>query len=382
MKYVKYIYTFLLAALAVVVGSCGGDEPKPSPSSASRTILVYMVSNNSLGVAGCDDNDIDEMCRAARAGHFGNGRLILFRAGTDGRQNLYEIDNQGRTVLLKEYDQTRYAISSDRMLAVMADAKALAPADDYGLIMWSHALGWTQNGQKDDIDTKTWGDDRGHTMNISTLARVLEQQRWGFVYFDCCYMGSVEVLYQLRSATSKIVASASEIPLDGMPYDKNLKLLFAAEPDLVAAARNTFEYYDALSGDDRTCTISVFDLKGMEQLATASRAIYEASTKVSVRDFENLPLSTDFRPLFYDFGVYVRGMAGANDVRSQLTEGWNRAYANVVTYKMSTPKLWDSISLSNFTGISTYIPRTVADMTYRNYNTLDWYTDVASALYK
>lgn len=135
MKYVKYIYTFLLAALAVVVGSCGGDEPKPSPSSASRTILVYMVSNNSLGVAGCDDNDIDEMCRAARAGHFGNGRLILFRAGTDGRQNLYEIDNQGCTVLLKEYDQTRYAISSDRMLAVMADAKALAPADDYGLIM-------------------------------------------------------------------------------------------------------------------------------------------------------------------------------------------------------------------------------------------------------
>ena len=91
-------------------------------------------------------------------------------------------------------------------------------------------------------------------------------------------MGSVEVLYELRNVTSRIVASASEIPVDGMPYTKNLPLFFKTTPDLAAAAQNTFEYYNELGGSDRTCTIAVYNLAGMDDLANATRPIYEASS--------------------------------------------------------------------------------------------------------
>lgn len=380
--FLNIVLAFLFVSVFV---ACGDNEPNPVGNKTPRTILVYMVSNNSLGTAHSDEKDIAEMVVAARAGDFGNGRLLLFRAGKDGNQVLYEIKPDGTIETLKTYDAGSYAISSKRMLEVMNDAKTAAPADDYGLIMWSHAHGWTQNGQVEntpEVAPKTWGDDGGHTMNITTLAGVLGQSRWSFVYFDCCFMGSVEVAYELAPSLDKMVASASEIPLDGMPYDKNLKVLFAKTPDLEGAALNTFEYYENQPMEyDRTCTISVLDLRGMRALAEATRPIYEASKLVSVNDFDNLALALNSRPLFYDFGVYVHGMAEANNIDPALVQKWDKAYAEVVTFFRATPRLWNYISLRDFTGMSTYIPRTEADMTYRNYNTLSWYTDVASALY-
>lgn len=380
--FINIVCGFILVA---VVTGCGKDEPNPAENKTPRTILIYMVSNNSLGTANADDADIAEIVTAARAGDFGRGRLMLFRAGTDGNQVLYEVTGEGVLEPVKTYDNGSYAISSQRMLEVMTDAKTLAPADDYGLIMWSHAYGWTQTGQVEDVaeaEPKTWGDDGGHTMNITTLAGVLGKSRWSFVYFDCCFMGSVEVAYEFAPVLDTMVASASEIPLDGMPYDKNLKLLFASTPDLVGAARNTYEYYENQATEyDRTCTISVLDLRGMRALAEVTRPIYEASTSVAVSDFDNLALALNSRPLFYDFGVYVRGMANANRLDASLVQAWNKAYADVVKYFRATPQLWSAVSLRNFTGMSTYIPRTADDMTYRNYDTLSWYTDVAASLY-
>ena len=83
-----------------------------------------------------------------------------------------------------------------------------------------------------------FGFDKGQKMNLTTLARTLQGQNFGFVYFDCCYMGSVEVAYELRHA----------MPSNGMPYNRNIRCFFAPEADLLTAARNTFELYDGEFG--------------------------------------------------------------------------------------------------------------------------------------
>lgn len=369
----------LLAAMAVVATSCGDDPEPPVTEIASRTIVVYMAANNSLGAADCDSDDLEEMQIAARANAFGKGRLLVFYAPTDGSQTLYEIEQgTGAMLMLREYDDTQYVISASRMTEVLNDAIGFAPAGSYGLILWSHGLGWTQNGQ---VEPKTWGDDRGHSMNITTLADVLATMPFEWVYFDCCYMGSVEVMYQLRHAVDKVVASASEILLDGMPYQANLPLLFAETADLEAAAQNTFEYYDRFSGSKRTCTVGVFNIRTMDALAVATAAVYKASELVGLNDFDNLPLSVDPRPLFYDFGVYVNGMARVNNLPESMLTDWNEGYGKIVTFFRTTPTLWNQIDMSRFTGMSTYVMRTIADENYRNYTTLDWYNDVARYLY-
>lgn len=387
----KHILNIFLTVLSLTFLSCSkheGPAPEPpvppEPQDTSRTILVYMAANNTLGTGGFNTKDIAEMAAAAQSGGFGNGRLIIFHAPPGGSRVLMEMDRAGNLDTLKTYADIQYVISADFMLTVFRDAKAAAPAKDYGLVLWSHALGWTQNGQSDDgptITPATWGDDRGHTMNITTLKRVLEAEPWSWVYFDCCYMGSVEVAYELRSVIHQMVASASEIPVDGMPYDRNLPLLFATPVDLEGAAYNTFNYYDSQKGESRTCTISVIDLSGMDELAEATKPIYGLSTAVGTDNFVNLPLSLDTRPLFYDFGVYVKGLCQKNDIEPALLDNWQAAYDKVVRVHLATPQLWNRIDLSGFTGMSTFIARSKSETSLRGYNTLSWYTDVASLLF-
>lgn len=365
-----------MAAMAFVVASCGEDEPQVN---APRTLLIYMVSNNTLGSQGCDTKDLDEISAAVAAGALGNGsRLMVFVAPTDGTQTLYEVQKDGSFKAVRSYDNTKYAISAARMTRVMDDARAAAPADRYGLVMWSHAMGWTQNGQ---IETKTWGDDRGHAMNITALAGVLEGQPFDYVYFDCCFMGCVEVAYQLRHAVDTMVASASEIPLDGMPYEANLPLLLAPGPDLVQAARNTFAYYNALSDPaDRTCTISVLDLARMDALAGTARDMYSRCPRMSLNTLGAVQRLSDAAVCpFFDMGSYIDALDAANDPGAGYARAVSEAIDRVVVWDAHTPRLWNVLDINTFCGISTYVPRTPADIAWRNYTQLDWYRDVTAA---
>ena len=46
----------------------------------------------------------------------------------------------------------------------------------------------------------------GVKMNISTLADILSKgPRFDYIYFDCCYMSSIETAYELRTVTDIIV---------------------------------------------------------------------------------------------------------------------------------------------------------------------------------
>lgn len=67
-----YIITLLFA---LIMASCGSDEPDV-PAGVSRTVLVYIAGNNSLG-SGWDERDIAEMERAVAAGALNGGRLCI-----------------------------------------------------------------------------------------------------------------------------------------------------------------------------------------------------------------------------------------------------------------------------------------------------------------
>lgn len=390
------IHVLLLAFLCVgIMTSCDKNDEPGFTGEADRTILVYMAANNSLGTMGHDSKDISEMRLAASEGALGKrNRLIVFRTAPGGSKCLMEIRRDGEIDTLRYYDSAEISVKADFMLKVFEDAKAIAPAKDYGLVLWSHAMGWTQNGMVDSLPPqdeivdlpveglapKTWGDDAGRTMNINILAEVLKRSAWSWVYFDCCFMGSVEVLYEIAPAVKKVVASATEVPLDGMPYTENLPLLFKKDVDLKGAAENTFNYYNSQSGMDQTCTISVYDLTEMEYFGDCTKRIYENANLTSLGDFYNLPLEDSSNPIFFDLGVYIDGLCQTNNIDQPLYDNWMAVRDNVILYYKATPYLWDEINLEKFTGISTFIPRTEGQFAYRGYNTLTWYKDVAQYL--
>lgn len=373
----KYIPAFATALIMAAATSCGSD-PEPEPvNDTARSVLVYIVANNSLGSSGRDIADIEEMTRAAMAGDLGGSRLILYHAPRSAAPELKEVTAEG-VKTLKQYDLSASSVSSQRMNEVIKDFKQAAPANTYGLVLWSHASGWLENGIETETASPTsFGDDgQGRYMNVTTLANVLDGKGFEYVYFDCCYMASVEVAYQLKDCTDFIVGSATELPANGMPYDKTLRYLMAEDADLQKACEETFESYNSLAGENRTCTISLIDTSSLDRLASATKAIYERHT--------SLPEGYSPQPFMlsncylYDFGQYAETLADSPDLLNE----YQQAMSQTVLYKRSTPMLWNRITIEYHSGLSTYIMEAADDSSYRNYNRLSWWNDVASSLFK
>ncbi len=374
-----------MECVMLLLCGCSSQEPD-APPLTKRTVLVYMVANNaSLGGAGYDALDIEEMKAAAANGDLAGGRLIVYHAGVNAEPQLLDITQAG-IVVLKTYDDSQYSVERARLEDVISDTKRYAPAEDYGLVLWSHASGWLQDGitEADEASTLSFGYDRGKKMNVSTLAKALTDKGFSFVYFDCCQMASVEVVYELRHATDFIVASAIELPIEGMPYDKNVKCFFTDTPDLIQAARNTFELYDGQENpENRWCSMSVIDTSEMDALADATRAIYSALPDMTLPPgYTPQKYQLDGRVYLYDFADYVTSMAEAYGIPALLISEYDEAMHRAVIYKDATPMLYNTLPLTRHSGLSTFIMKSQQEAVTKNYNQLQWFADVASALIK
>jgi hypothetical protein len=374
-NFINHITTLLLAILTLT--SCHDKNDEPTPI-VGRSVLVYMVADNSLGSSGYDQLDFDEMLTAAHNGDFGNNRLIIYHDGISGTPTLYEITPEGQTTLL-EYSLDDASVSSTRMAQVISDFKRLAPADNYGLILWSHASGWLQNGMEspEEAVTQSFGQQRGRYMNVTTLADVLQGQGFDYVYFDCCYMASVEVAYELRHVAHYMVGSATELPATGMPYDQTLRYLMADQADLQAACQATFDSYNNLSGRNRTCTISLIDLNAIGDLANATKEIF-ASRPTLPEAFtpQKYMIGTCY---LYDLGQYVTALTSDAEALSR----WDAALQSAVVYSAATPSIWNSLRITNYSGLSTAILESEADAhSSNNYYQLQWWSDVVAHLFQ
>ena len=191
-------------------------------------------------------------------------------------------------------------------------------------------------------------------------------------------MASVEVMYEMRNTTPYIVASASELPVDGMPYNENLPCLFADNFDLVGAATNTYNLYNNQSGFWQTCTMSVVKTSGLEALAAATREIYKKAETSYPAGYKPQPFMTESTCYYYDFGDYIKAISSESD----YTE-WQKVLDNCLLYHAATPTLWQSVKINTYSGLSTYILKSEDDAiaAKRNYTSLSWYDDVAYALF-
>lgn len=366
------------AAMCLIAAGCSDKKDEPVPPepvrTVERTLLVYMVANNDLGDEGWDDADIAEMRTAAGTGAISSDRrvLIMHQAPT-GKSVLKELKQGGDIDTLLIYDNSESPVTIARMTQVFDDMKELAPARSYGLVLWSHGTGWLQNGVKETGPLRSYGYDRGRSMNVTSLATALEGRGFDFVYFDCCFMAGVEVAYEMRHATKKIVGSATELPKSGMPYDLSLGYLLRGDMESAAAA--TFGYYDSLQGSKRTCTISVVDTSVLDELASATRSIYSTANALPAGSRPQ-PYERSSTSRYYDLADFVRRISDS----PEATEAWERILERAVTYKAATAAIFNSLSINTHCGLSTYTPVDAADMGTSGYDELQWTTGVASAL--
>lgn len=380
---ILHIAVTLISTLMML--SCKENKDKDEPGAgdlASRTVLVYMAASNSLGSGSVkyDYRDIDEMIAAAENNKLKGTNILAYHAPYNETPSLKLITRHGVEVL-KEYDPAPYSVSIARMKEVFNDMREYAPARKYGLVLWSHASGWMFSNGTSAETSRSWGVDRGKEMSIPNLAKALTGEGFDYIYFDCCLMGNIETLYELRGCADYIVASPTETPLDGMPYDQNIPLLAKEDADLAGAAANTYRFYESYPvPDNQSIAISVYDMAHIDHLAAVTRTIYTANMQMpagfSPQTYYQSFYTPVFNRKFYDLSHYASSLINETE-NPGLKEELNRAMEKFVIYTAHTQYMWGSLPLTDCNGVSTFIYSSGnTDADRYNYRDLKWYNDV------
>ncbi len=377
MKAILLLQNILICFALFTLTCCDSDEPTPKDSDVThRTVLVYMAANNDLSDDAIDD--LYEMKAGAQANGLNGGRLLVYLTTPNSSPRLIEILSSGKEITLKTYSSDTSSLTIERMRQVFDDMKTITQANDYGLVLWSHATGWVNdNGVINDqqFNPNSFGQDGSPVikMKLTSLAKALNDQNFSFIYFDCCHMATIEVAYELRHSTSWIAASATEIGLDGMPYEQNLKCFFAEQPNLTQAVKNTFNYYSigAEAANNYGCSISLINTSELDQLASSTRYIFSKYSHIN--NYTPIPY---FRTITTARGIFdMHHYISRRCTDSTEFETWKSIFNRVVTVHHTTSKVYN-LDASQFHGLGCNIVTSLSGASNYGYNETSWWTDV------
>lgn len=329
------ITAYLLRSAAIVMAvlfsvSCTKDGEDPRYPHASRVVLVYMAGDNSLG--GYVRDNLDAMVRGMASAPAGS-RTIAYVDTPGENPRLVEVTSSG-TQTLYTWPSAHNSASAATVREVVSLVRTLAPADRYGLVLWSHGLAWmpswatgyltrskarigdiwpqtkheemlpvsfTSVAHPDSVPvsvtaagpasadrpiptasvptswpaTKWFGQDTGENpsgyLDVEQLSEAIPSGVFDWILFDACFMASAETLYALRDKAERIVCSPAEVIADGFPYAEIMTELLRPEPDLRAVCETYYRHY----ADDprpayRSATVSLVETSQLEALAGAT----------------------------------------------------------------------------------------------------------------
>lgn len=387
----KKLFKTLLLSLSFLCIACGGeDEPtKPAQKQPQRTVLAYIVSDNSLSYF--SDSDINEMLEGIKSVDTQVNNLLVY-ADSNTTPVLYRItkDKKGNAIkeIIREYDE-QVSTSPQVMKEVCSTVFSNYPAQSYGLIYWSHGEGWKPMP----LTATRWiGQDKGDGTtdytNIDELKQVLVSvPHLDFLLFDACFMMTVEVAYALRDEADYIIASPTEIPGPGAPYDVLVPAMFKKEGS-IKIAQAYYEHYNALydSGKNNsdnywTAGVSIAALKtsALSALAQATNQALSKATSINLPaiksnlyDYDQRPKSSSLYVGYYDMVQLMQALCTESDFAT-----WKIAFDSAMAYYQSTPLNFSSyagmFSMEGTCGLSHYLPTGNTSLNAA-YAQTDWYS--------
>ena len=374
MKRYPYRLLLLLPVFCFLFLGCGKDDPCDNPpSSKRRTVLVYLGTDNNFSHEAAEKIDI--LKKKWKGSNDGN-LLVYADAGANPvLVHIYHSKLRGNvadTINIYAVENSADPATFARMLH---RAKEYRPADSYGLVVLSHATGWLPAEMSHpDIALKsvildTGADEANNYMELSDFVNAIPYPL-DFIVFDACFMGSVEVCYELKDKVAYIVSSPAEVLAPGFVYSTMMQHLFAPVADLTAVARDFYEYYDSRAGFYRSATVSVVKTSELEALATVVSEIIHPN--IHPNDFENIQtFGYGRQKIYFDLGDYLQKLSPENRQRIQ------NALNQCIIYKAHTPSYYSAgtramHAIQAFSGLTVYIPQAAYPQTNNAYGMLKW----------
>ena len=372
-----------------LLSACDKEDEPASDVPVERVVLMYIAGDNSLSSFPARDLDEIRLGMVDVPASFlffvyvdtgtGNPQLLKFRSGGNGTVS---------EEVVKEYSD-RNSVGVEETQEVFNDVfgNPAYQADSYGLIYWSHCDGWIPYP----VPSSRWiGQDTGegdNRMNLFDFKDILATgPHLDFLMFDACFMQSIEVAYELRDYADYVIASPTETPGPGAPYDAIMPYL-AQVGASKAMADAYFEIYDALyngglgiSNTNWTggASICVLRTDGLEMLAALTAQVLpdeEVDVAALTQEVFNYDQRSDWSEShigYYDWAQLMENLLNETDYAT-----WRQAYDEAVVYWNTTPLNYSSygglFSMERANGVSHYIPASVTSAAAEAYRSTEWY---------
>lgn len=358
----------LLAVCMICLPGCM-NESLVEEDLPLRTVLVYIGGDNDL--SGETAWRVETLCEGWK--NKPDGRLLIYVDKAGEPPCLMEMRRGGGCGepywdIIESYEEKNSA-DAEVLGEIVGKLPQYAPARSYGLVVFSHGSGWlpaTGYTSPRSLDMRSLIKDGEEEMNIEAFAAALPDAMFDFIVLEACFMGSVEVAYELRTKAKELLFSAGEIFSPGFTevYPTQLYRLFQPQADLAGFARSWFETVNAKNGLLRSATVCVIRTDGLEGLADAiaPAGLLEWSGALGgVQGFDR-----DDRAFFFDLAdAYRRSVPG---------ERWtaiSRELEKVVVYADATPSLVN-LPIRTHCGLSVYITGRYEWLDAR-YRTMAWF---------
>lgn len=386
----------------MILTGCSEEEPETTIEDGRQqktTILIYAVASNNL--ANDLRNDMMEIYDAADKikGLNESVTVLLYNVfpGNDYARLSRLVKNDGVYTFekVRGYDRKTYSTDPKRIREVIDDAYSIAPADYNGIIFWSHGTGWTPDFSGHAYESratslpssltpgetiKSFGSDsymyKTDSCDINELVDAIPSDRFNFIWFDCCYMNGIELMYQLRGKCDTLIAYPTEIMSEGMPYHLTLPYIASEKPDFEAAANTLFDYYNNKK-QPVTVMISDLSVEKLDHLAEISANILKDA--VELKQYELYRYSRQLNGPFFDLKQYLTNSLNPlrGDKESLLKE-LNDVLDDIVILKKLSEKDFRGADIpqDEVTAISCHIPGAQTAEHEEYYKTLEWYKRV------
>ena len=373
--------------------ACSTDEDDEPVIPVSYTVLIYMAADNSM------DSEVDYTLQELKEGmKRSGGSTVVYLDRAEEAPRLFQITADGEEVALKDYAEENSA-SAETLARVITETKELVPSEAFGLVYWSHSMGWVPSGYSKDtrasdavqasfprtrylgMDLNQASGTSGLTlMEIDDMAAALPDHVVEFMLFDACMMGSVEALYQLRNKCHYFIASPAEVLMEadydasGMPYSKLLPQLFGGKEELAEACQKYYNHYNGMSAKIlRSATIALIDAQQLDGLyATVGSILNSRLSALQNLDTDGLQV--------YHRGSLPKVFFDLADVMKQVSttaqyQAFETQLEQTVLYKAATEMFASDLTLASYSGLSVYVPLSKwsenTEYTYY-FSSLDW----------
>jgi len=364
----------------VLFFSCKKIEPK-SVFKTNRVVIAYMIADNNL-----DPFSIDDLNEMEEGWSNFDGKLIVYldraKGANPSHPIVYEIEHDTTekiiSKVIKVYKEQNSA-DKDVLNKVLKEIINLYEAKEYGLILWSHGTGWLPSRTKIGSTQKSYlpilksfGRDNDDEIDIKDLNTALDLGlNFEFILFDACYMGSIEVLYELKNRAKYFVCSPTEILSFGFPYKETIPILFQKKIDYILIGKSFYDFYNKQEGIYNSATISVVNSNSLEEVRQSFSELMINNKNLKIDKISNIQqYEISQSNVFFDLGNFMDSLALKNNYNLNKV-----VFDRLIIYKNNTNKILEELTLKSCSGLSVFIPDSLNFKFHNSYKKLNWYNE-------